>query len=31
MLADAGDDVNENSIVAMLHYNDFRELLMGDA
>jgi len=31
MLADTGDDVNENSIVAMLHYNDFRELFMGDA
>jgi competence protein ComEC len=30
-LADTGDDVNENSIVAMLRYKDFRELLMGDA
>ncbi|HEV8019911.1 MAG TPA: DNA internalization-related competence protein ComEC/Rec2 [Candidatus Lustribacter sp.] len=30
-LADTGDDINENSIVAMLHYNDFRELFMGDA
>jgi competence protein ComEC len=31
MLADTGDDVNENSIVAMLHYNNFRELFTGDA
>jgi competence protein ComEC len=31
VLADTGDDVNENSIVAMLRYNDFRELFMGDA
>jgi hypothetical protein len=31
MLDDTGDDVNENSIVAMLHYNGFRELFMGDA
>jgi competence protein ComEC len=31
VLADTGDDINENSIVAMLHYNDFRELFMGDA
>jgi len=31
VLADTGDDVNENSIVAMLHYNDFRELFTGDA
>jgi competence protein ComEC len=30
-LADTGDDVNENSIVAMLQYRDFRELFMGDA
>jgi competence protein ComEC len=30
-LADTGDDVNENSIVVMLHYYRFRELLMGDA
>ncbi len=28
-LADTGDDVNENSIVAMLHYGAFRELFMG--
>ena len=28
---DTGDDINENSIVAMLYYNDFRELFMGDA
>ena len=26
-----GDDVNENSIVAMLPYDGFRELFMGDA
>jgi competence protein ComEC len=31
VLADTGDDINENSIVAMLHYKDFRELFMGDA
>ena len=31
MLADTGDDVNENSVVGMLHYYDFRELFMGDA
>jgi competence protein ComEC len=31
MLADTGDDVNENSIVVMLHYGRFRELFMGDA
>ena len=31
VLADTGDDINENSIVAMLHYNDFRKLFMGDA
>jgi competence protein ComEC len=31
MLADTGDDVNENSIVAMLSYHRFRELFMGDA
>jgi beta-lactamase superfamily II metal-dependent hydrolase len=30
-LADAGEDVNENSIVALLRFQDFRELLMGDA
>lgn len=30
-LADTGDDVNENSIVGMLHYRQFRELFMGDA
>jgi competence protein ComEC len=34
-LTDTGDDVNENSIVARLGYNDgshqFRELFMGDA
>ncbi len=30
-LADTGDDVNENSIVMMLHYGRFRELFMGDA
>jgi beta-lactamase superfamily II metal-dependent hydrolase len=24
VLADTGDDINENSIVAMLHYKDFR-------
>jgi beta-lactamase superfamily II metal-dependent hydrolase len=30
-LADTGDDVNENSIVVMLHYGGFRELFMGDA
>jgi competence protein ComEC len=30
-LADTGDDVNENSIVAMLHYGAYRELFMGDA
>jgi competence protein ComEC len=30
-LADTGDDVNENSIVAMLHFRNFRELFMGDA
>jgi hypothetical protein len=28
-LADTGDDVNENSIVVMLHYRDFHELFMG--
>jgi beta-lactamase superfamily II metal-dependent hydrolase len=31
ILADTGDDINENSIVAMLQYNDFSELFMGDA
>jgi competence protein ComEC len=31
VLADTGDDINENSIVAMLSYNHFRELFMGDA
>ena len=30
-LADTGDDVNENSIVVMLHAGTFRELFMGDA
>lgn len=30
-LTDTGDDVNENSIVVMLRYRDFRELFMGDA
>ena len=30
-LADTGDDVNENSIVAMLQYSRFRELFRGDA
>jgi beta-lactamase superfamily II metal-dependent hydrolase len=30
-LADTGDDVNENSIVVMLHAGAFRELFMGDA
>ena len=30
-LADTGDDVNENSIVVMLHADGFRELFMGDA
>ena len=30
-LADTGDDVNENSIVAVLNYKTFRELFMGDA
>jgi hypothetical protein len=30
-LADAGDDVNESSIVVILHYRSLRELLMGDA
>jgi competence protein ComEC len=31
LLADTGDDVNENSIVVMLHDGRFRELFMGDA
>jgi competence protein ComEC len=31
LLANTGDDVNENSIVTMLHDKDFRELFMGDA
>lgn len=31
VLTDTGDDINENSIVAMLHFNDFSELFMGDA
>jgi len=31
VLADTGDDINENSIVAILSYNNFRELFMGDA
>ena len=30
-LSDTGDDVNENSIVVMLHYRAFRELFIGDA
>jgi beta-lactamase superfamily II metal-dependent hydrolase len=30
-LSDTGDDVNENSIVVMLHAGNFRELFMGDA
>jgi competence protein ComEC len=30
-LTDTGDDVNENSIVAMVRYRGFRELFMGDA
>jgi competence protein ComEC len=30
-LSDTGDDVNENSIVVMLKYHEFRELFMGDA
>jgi hypothetical protein len=30
-LADTGDDVNENSIVVMLHDGAYRELFMGDA
>jgi competence protein ComEC len=30
-LADTGDDVNENSVVALLEYRGFRELFMGDA
>lgn len=30
-LVDTGDDVNENSIVTMLHSRRFRELFMGDA
>ena len=35
-LADTGDDVNENSVVAMLHYSrpngrEFRALFVGDA
>jgi beta-lactamase superfamily II metal-dependent hydrolase len=30
-LADTGDDVNENSIVAMWRADGFRELFMGDA
>jgi competence protein ComEC len=31
VLADTGDDINENSIVAMLRYQNFREFFMGDA
>jgi hypothetical protein len=31
ILADTGDDINENSIVAVLGYHGFRELFMGDA
>ena len=30
-LVDTGDDVNENSIVAMVRFGRFRELFMGDA
>jgi len=30
-LVNTGDDVNENSIVVMLHYDGLRELFMGDA
>jgi competence protein ComEC len=30
-LTDTGDDVNENSIVVMLHHRGFRELFMDDA
>jgi beta-lactamase superfamily II metal-dependent hydrolase len=30
-LADTGDDLNENSIVVILHTKSFRELFMGDA
>jgi beta-lactamase superfamily II metal-dependent hydrolase len=30
-LADTGDDVNENSIVVMLHAGAFHELFMSDA
>jgi beta-lactamase superfamily II metal-dependent hydrolase len=30
-LADTGDDINENSVVAMLRYKSLRELFMGDA
>jgi beta-lactamase superfamily II metal-dependent hydrolase len=30
-LAETGEDVNENSIVVMLHYQAFSELFMGDA
>jgi competence protein ComEC len=31
LLADTGDDINENSIVVMLRYQAFSELFMGDA
>lgn len=31
LLADTGDDVNENSVVVMLRYRTYRELFMGDA
>ncbi len=31
LLAETGDDVNENSIVVMLNAGGFRELFMGDA
>lgn len=31
VLANTGDDINENSIVAMLRYHAFHELFMGDA
>jgi beta-lactamase superfamily II metal-dependent hydrolase len=30
-LADTGDDVNENSIIVMLHDGAYREIFMGDA
>ena len=31
LFADGANDVNENSVVAMLRYGDFRMLFMGDA